>query len=95
MSHQLKLWDSKREQKLTCRTTLPAVRRTKGLSKSRGASRLRTGASPPEAGGRGRGKGANSAPRTASPTALQTGLQFLTKDSLRFWIVDICWEGRG
>ena len=45
-----------------------------------------------EAGGEG--KGANSAPRTTSPTSLQTGLQFLTKDFLRFWMVDIYWEGR-
>ena len=47
-----------------------------------------------EAGGSGEGQGAGSAPRTASPTALQTGLQFLTKDFLRFWMVDIRREGR-
>ena len=41
------------------------------------------------------GKGACSAPRTAAPTALQTGLQFLIKDLLRFWRVDIRQEGRG
>ena len=35
------------------------------------------------------GKGAGSAPRTAAPTALQTGLQFLIKDLLRVWMVDI------
>ena len=39
-------------------------------------------------------KGANSAPETALPTKLQTGLQFLTKDFLRFCMVDICQEGR-
>ena len=39
-------------------------------------------------------RGANSAPETALPTKLQTGLQFLTKDFLRFCMVDICWEGR-
>ena len=50
---------------------------------------------PPEAAGRGKGKGANSAPETASPTKLQTGSQFLTKDFLKFWMVDICWEGCG
>ena len=75
-----------KERKLTGRNTLPAVLRTKGL---RGASRLQTGPSPPQAGGRGEGKGANSAPEMASPTALQTGLQFLTKDFLRFWMVNI------
>ena len=47
-----------------------------------------------EAGGRGEGKGANSAPETASPTKLKTGFQFLTKDLLRFWLVDIRQEGR-
>ena len=50
---------------------------------------------PPEAGNREEGKGANSAPEMASPTKLQTGFQFLTKDFLRFWMVDICQEGRG
>ena len=35
MSYQLKLWDSKRERKLTGPNTLPAVRRTKGPSKYR------------------------------------------------------------
>ena len=34
-------------------------------------------------------KEANSAPERASPTKLQTGFQFLTKDFLRFWMVDI------
>ena len=95
MRQQLKLWDSKRERKLTGPNTLPTVHRTKGPSKSRGASWLRIGPSPLEAGGRGEGKGANSAPEVASPTKLQTGLQFLTKDFLRFWMVDIRREGCG
>ena len=34
------------------------------------------------------------APEMVSPTKLQTGLQFLTKDFLRFWMVDIRREGR-
>ena len=52
---------------------------------------------PSPAGGRRHreGKGAGSAPRTAAPTTLQTGLQFLVKDLLRFWMVDICREGPG
>ena len=37
------------------------------------------------------GDGANSAPKTT----LQTGLQFLTKDFLGFWMVDILQEGGG
>ena len=81
---------------MTGLNTLQAVRSTKGLSKSReelagcgpAQSRQRQ-----EAGGEG--KGADSAPKTASPTTLQTGLQFLTKDFLRFWMVDIHREGRG
>ena len=47
------------------------------------------GPAPPETGGSGEGKGAGSGPRTAAPPALQTGLQFLTEDFLRFWMVDI------
>ena len=37
---------------------------------------------PLEAGGRGEGKRATSAPEMAPPTKLQTGSQFLTKDFL-------------
>ena len=50
--------------------------------------------SPLEAGGTGEGKGANLAPEMASLTKLQTASQFLTKDFLRFWMVDILQEGR-
>ena len=46
-----------RQRKLTGSYTLPAVHRTKGPSKSRGASQLRTGPAPPEAGGRRQGGG--------------------------------------
>ena len=75
---------------------------TAGRSQNKGseqvqrrARRLQTGPALLEAGGRGEGKGAGLAPRNASPTALQTGLQFLTKDLLRFWVVDIRQEGPG
>ena len=68
-------------------------KRTEKLQRS--ASLRWTGPSPSEAGGRGEGKGANSAPEMASPTTLQTGLQFLSKDFLRFWMVDILREGCG
>ena len=98
MSYQLKLWDSKREREIINRPEHTAGRsQNKGSEQvQRRTSRLRTSQAPPEAGGRGEGKGAGLAPRTASPTALQTGLQFLSKDSLRFWMVDIrCWEDRG
>ena len=33
-------------------------------------------------------------PRDGIPTKLQTGFQFLTKDFLRFWMVDIRLESR-
>ena len=93
MSYQLKLWD---------REKINRPKHTAGRSQNKGteqvqrrARRLRTDPAPPEAGGRGEGKGGGSAPRTAAPTALQTGLQFLIKDLLRFWMVDIRQEGRG
>ena len=75
--------------------TRPAVGRTKEtMSDSR--EELAGGGPahpPPEAGDGGEGKGANLAPEMASPTKLQTGSLFLTKDFLRFWMVDIGWEG--
>ena len=76
----------KRERKLTSPNTLLAVRRTKGPSKSREELAAQASDRPSPAGGwrQGKGKGAGSAPRTASPTTLQTGLQFLIKDLLRF-----------
>ena len=93
MRWQLTLGDSKRE-----REKINRPEHTAGLSQNKGSEQLqrtaswwRTGPSPPVAGGRGEGKGANSAPKMASPTTLQPGLQFLTKDFLRFWIVDIRW----
>ena len=42
-----------------------------------------------EAGASQSQKGAYSAPEMASPTKLQTGFQFLNKDFLRYWMVDI------
>ena len=59
MSYQLKLWDSKRERKLTSPSTLPAVRKPKGPSKLKEEL---TGCGPAqprrrqEAGGRGKGQ---------------------------------------
>ena len=70
--------------------------RTKGLSNSRDELAGSRPAYPLlKVGGRGEGKGANSAPEMASPTVLQTGTQFLTKDFMRFWMVDIHLEGIG
>ena len=43
-----------------------------------------------EAGGGERGR---LGPRDGTPTKLQAGFQFLTKDFLRFWMVDIRREG--
>ena len=104
MSYQLKLWDSKREkERINLQKDLPEAQPARLQNKrteqyQRRASQQRTGQSP--AGGRGEAgasqsqKEASSAPEMASPTKLQTGFQFLTKDFLRFWMVDICWEGR-
>ena len=96
MSYQLKLLDSKRE-----REKINRPEHTAGHSQNKGteqvqrrARRLQNGPAPLETGGSGEGKGAGSAPRTASPTTLQTGLQFLTKDFLRFWMANIRQEGR-
>ena len=60
----------------------------------RRASRQWTSPSP--AGGRRQGGGERGklGPSDSTPNKLQTGFQFLTKDFLRFWMVDICWEGR-
>ena len=95
MRYQLKLWDSKRE-KINQPEHTACCSQNKGTEQvQRRARRLRTGPAPLEAGGRWEGKGAGSAPEMASPTPLQTGLQSLTKDLLRFWMVDIRGEGRG
>ena len=71
---------------------------TAGDSQNKGTEKLqrRAGPSPLEEGGSGEGKGANSAPEKPPPPTRQTGLRFLSKDFLRFWMVDVRrWEGRG
>ena len=56
----------------------------------------RAGPSPLEEGGREEEKGANSATEKLPPPTLQTGLLCLSKDFLRFWMVDLSrQEGRG
>ena len=81
----------KRERKLTGPNTLLPVRRTKDREELLGC-----GLADPllEAGGIEGQKGAKLVPETASPTKLQTGFQFLTKDFLKFWMLNIHWEGR-
>ena len=95
MSYQLKLWDRKREKINQPKHTVGRSQNKGNEQVQRRSRRLLSGPAPPKTGGRGEGKGAGSAPRTAAPTALQTGLQFLIKDLLRFWMVDIRREGRG
>ena len=94
MGQQLKLWDSKRERKLSSLNTMRPVRRTKEelrdpteelASADRPIPRRRQ-----EAGKRGK-----LGLRDGTPTKPQTGSQFLTKDFRRFWMVDIRQEGRG
>ena len=87
------LWDSN----LNCgiakeREKINWPEHTAGRSQNKGSEQvqrragwLQTGPFPQVSGGRGEGKGANSARETASATTLQTGLQFLTKDFLIFW----------
>ena len=96
MSYQLKLWDSKRE-KINQPEHTAGHSHNKGTDQVQRRARRQATDRPSPAGDwrQGEGKGAGSAPRTAAPTALQTGLQFLIKDLLRFWKVDICREGRG
>ena len=91
MNYQFKLWEAKEREKINWWNTLLAVRRTKGPSKSRGARRLRTGPAPPEAGGGGRGKG-HTRPQRRHPLP---HCKQASKDFLKFWMVDIRWEGRG
>ena len=94
MSYQLKLWDSKRE-KINWPEHTAGRSQNKGTEQvQRRARKLWANPAPLETGGRGDGKGAGLAPRTAAPTALQTGRQSLIKDFLRFCMVDIHWEGR-
>ena len=80
-----------RERELTGLNTLRSGRRTKeGLSDPRKElAGCRSAHHQRQEGG----GGANLAPEMEPPTKLQTGFKFLTKDFLRFWIVDICWEG--
>ena len=58
---------------------------TAGGSQNKGTEKLqrRAGPSLMEVGGRGEGKGANSAPEKPPPPTLQTGPRFLSKDFLR------------
>ena len=88
---------AREREKINHPNTLQAHSQNKGRTErsQRRASQLRPGPSPLEAGGRGEGKRANSAPEAAFPTKLQTGIQFLAKDFLKFWMVDIHREGRG
>ena len=82
MSYQLKLWDSKREN-------INWPEHTASRSQNKGTEQVHSAQTRQRQEAGGEGKGAGSAPRTASPTTLQTGLQFLSKDFLRFWMVDI------
>ena len=58
---------------------------TAGGSQNKGTEKLQRGAgpSPLEVGGRGEGKGANSAPEKPPPPTWKTGPLFLSKDFLR------------
>ena len=84
-----KLWDSKEK------INRPEL--TAGGWQNKGTEKLQrsAGPSPLEEGGRGEGKGANS-PREAIPSHPANRPRFLSKDFLRFWMVNICRrQGRG
>ena len=80
-------------RKLTGPNTLLAIRRTmEELSNSR--EELAGGGPAHPTGGRRQGGGERGklGPRDGTPTKLQTGSQCLTKDFLRFSMVDISQE---
>ena len=60
----------------------------------RKASWLWTGPSPARGRRKGGGERDKLGPRDGIPYQTANRLQFLTKDFLRFWMVDIHWEGR-
>ena len=79
---------------MTGLNTLLAVRRTKGPSKSREELAGCGPAQPRRRQKAGGGERGRLGPKDRSPHPLQTGLQFLTKDLLRFWVLDSRREGR-
>ena len=85
----------KRESKLTDPTHCRPFAEQRDRESPEKSSQASRGPDPPETGGRREGKAVSLAPRTAAPTTLQTGLQFLIKDLLRFWMVNIRREGHG
>ena len=96
MSYQPKLWDSKRE-----RENQPAQTHCRPFAEQRDRAspeKSSQAADQPSPAGdwrqRGGGRG-RLGPKGRSPYPLQTGLQSLIKDLLRFWMVDIRREGRG
>ena len=62
-------------------------------SQNKGTEKLQRRAGPSllEVGGRGEGKGANSAPEKPPPPTLQTGPRFLSKE----FLIIRHWEGCG
>ena len=95
MRQQLKLWDSKREREKMNRPEHTAGRsQNKGTEQfQRRASQRWTSSYPARGRRQGGGERGKLGPRDDTPTKLQTGLQFLIKDFLRFWMVDIRGEG--
>ena len=89
MSHQLKLWDSERE--VINRPKHTACHRTKGPSKSREEL---AGCGPTQPHWRqGGGERGRLGPKDHIPYRTANSRQFLIKDFLRFWMVDIRREG--
>ena len=97
MREQPKLGDSKREREKINQPEHNASRSQNKATEQfqRRASWRWTGPSPAGGTGLGGGERGKLSPRDGIPTKLQTGSQFLTKDFVRFRMVDICREGCG
>ena len=80
---------------LTEHTAGPFTEKGRTEQFQRRASLQRTGPYPAGDRRQGGGKRGKLCPRDSIPTKQPTGSQFLTKDFLRFRMVDICREGCG
>ena len=91
------MWDSKEREKINQPEHTAAVRRTKGLSKSREELAGCGPDRPSLAGGRRQGGGERGrlGPKDRSPYHTASRPPVSNQDFLRFWMVNIPWEGHG
>ena len=94
MRNQLQLWDSKRE-----RENYPAPTHTAGRLQNKGTEQVQRGEPaadrPSPAGGRRQGGGERGrlGPKDRSPYRAANRPPVSNQNLLRFWMVDIRWEG--